>query len=269
MYIHKVVPRTKSFGISGNKNTWRGGCDEARTDWTNSAACWDPFWREKGRTKVLRNFIRETGSHAIRHINTPDIKFLTNTSWCQVSLQLLKSRDLHTEVKVSLTDKLLLALEGFTCSLELVRDMAAFPKASISPWWSVSFSLPSLFSGYSHLRKPFHFSPAKLGPSSIAGSEEGKILSCLTFCKKLGQISEVNHHEWSHLRVRPAMPLCGWITRPSELLAEETAGDSFCFVTLYDLPYGPDALHGNVLLCKKKQIITRERGEMPALQPVT
>lgn len=43
------------------------------------------------------------------------------------------------------------------------------------------------------------------------------------------------------------------------LLAEDTAGDSFCFVTLYDLPYGPDALHGNVLLCKKKQIITTER----------
>lgn len=148
--------------------------------------------------------------------------------------------------------------------------MTAFPKASISPWWSISQSLLSLFCGYSHLRKPFqsraafpfglpHFNPAKLGPSSRAGSEEGKILSCLTFCKKLRQIFEVNHHEWSHLRVRPAMPLCGWITRRSELLAEETAGDSFCFVTLYDLPYGPSALHRNVLLCKKKQIITRER----------
>lgn len=148
--------------------------------------------------------------------------------------------------------------------------MTVFPKASISPWCSVSRSLPALFCGYSHLRKPFqsraafsfglpHFNPAKLRPSSRAGSEEGKILSCLTFCKKLGQISEVNHHEWSHLRVRPAMPLRGWITRPSELLAEETAGDSFCFVTLYDLPYGPGALHRNVLLCKKKQIITRER----------
>lgn len=34
---------------------------------------------------------------------------------------------------------------------------------------------------------------------------------------------------------------------------------SFCFVTLYDPPYGPSALHGNVLLCKKKQIITTER----------
>lgn len=43
------------------------------------------------------------------------------------------------------------------------------------------------------------------------------------------------------------------------MLAEETAGPSFCFVTLYDLPYGPDALHRNVLLCKKKQIITTEK----------
>lgn len=49
------------------------------------------------------------------------------------------------------------------------------------------------------------------------------------------------------------------------MLAEETAGDSFCFVTFYDLPYGPGALHRNVLLCKKKQIITTEwRNASPA-----
>lgn len=108
--------------------------------------------------------------------------------------------------------------------------MTAFPKASISPWWSVSRSLPALFGGYSHLRKPFqsraafsfglpHFNPAKLGPSSRAGSEEGKILSCLTFCKKLGQISEVNHHEWSHLRVRPARDASARMNNQAEWIA--------------------------------------------------
>lgn len=70
-----------------------------------------------------------------------------------------------------------------------------------------------------------HSRPLKPQPPNIAGSKEGKILSCLTFCKRRGQISEVNHHEWSHLRVRPATPLCGWITRQSESPAEETAGD--------------------------------------------
>lgn len=47
--------------------------------------------------------------------------------------------------------------------------------------------------------------------------------------------------------------------------AEETAGDSLCFVTLYDLPYSLSALHGNVLLCKKKQITTERRNASPAV----
>ena len=99
-------------------------------------------------------------------------------------------------------------------------------------------SLLYLFSSYSHFRNTLlprtdffflqatHSKPVKPELPNIAGSKEGKILSCLTFCKRHRQISEVNHHEWSHLRVRPATSLCGWITRQSESPSEETAGGS-------------------------------------------
>lgn len=130
-------------------------------------------------------------------------------------------------------------------------------------------SLPYWFSVHSHRgafppRADFSFQPVKPELPHKAGSKEGKIIPCLTFCKRHRQIPEVNHHEWSHLRVRPATPLCGWIARQSTMPAEETAGDSLCFVTLYDLPYSLSALHGNVLLCKKKQITTERRNASPA-----
>lgn len=126
--------------------------------------------------------------------------------------------------------------EGFRCCLELVRRTPELPEASISPEGAaprfITIFIQGLFSfegcipaeGWFFLPAS-HFRPVKSQHPNIAGSKEGKILPCLTFCRRHGQISEVNHHEWSHLRVRPATPLCGWITRRSESPAEETAGD--------------------------------------------
>lgn len=127
-------------------------------------------------------------------------------------------------------------IEGFRCCLELVRKtperqghqfcpVRAAPRfITIFIQWLFSFEKCIPAEGWFFLPAS-HSRPVKPQHPNIAGSKEGKILSCLTFCKRHRRISEVNHHEWSHLRVRPETPLCGWITRRSESPAEETAGD--------------------------------------------
>lgn len=143
----------------------------------------------------------------------------------------------YAELKASYLCKHLLVSSGFKCCLELVIIIHQCPEASMSPWWSCSrvhyhlYSVAVLLWGMlSSTRLIFplglpHTRPSKPEPPKHTGWKERKILSCLTFCERHWLISEVNHHEWSHLGVRLATPLRGWITRWSASLAEETAGD--------------------------------------------